>query len=335
MKTLMFSTQSYERPFFDQAFEQQTGQPAGLRLGYQEARLDATSAPLAQGYDSVCAFVNDDLGGDTLRALKAVGVKLVALRCAGFNQVDLAAAQQAGITVVRVPAYSPEAVAEHTLAMILCLNRKMHKAYNRVREDNFHLQGLLGFNLHGRTAGLVGLGAIGLATARILRGFGMQVLAFDPCLTDAQAEAAGVQSVNLEALWRDSDIVSLHCPLTEQTQHMINRSTLEKMKPGAMLINTSRGGLIDTPAVIDALKSGQLGYLGIDVYEQEASLFFRDLSGTVIQDDVFQRLLTFPNVMVTGHQGFFTREALESIARTTVENIEQFQRSGQCQNAVQ
>ena len=329
MKTLMFSTQSYERPVFDLAF-----QDSGHTLTYQKARLDQATVKLAEGYDAVCAFVNDDLGKDVLTELEQLGVKLVALRCAGFNQVDLSTAEQLGIGIVRVPAYSPEAVAEHTVAMIMTLNRKTHKAWNRVREGNFHLHGLLGFNLHNRTAGLVGMGAIGRATARILLGFGMRVQAFDPFLTQEKAQALGVHKVPLDTLYRESDILSLHCPLTEDTHHLINQQALEAIKPGAMLINTSRGALIDTPAVIKALKSGHLGYLGIDVYEQESNLFFRDLSEEVIQDDVFQRLLTFPNVMVTGHQGFFTREALDSIASTTAENIAEFCRTGHCSNAV-
>lgn len=332
MKTLMFSTQSYERPVFDDVLQEQAFSEHSIT--YQKARLEPSTASLAEGYNAVCAFVNDDLGKEVLTKLKALDVKLVALRCAGFNQVDLPTAKKLGIGVVRVPAYSPEAVAEHTVAMIMALNRKTHKAWNRVREGNFHLHGLLGFNLHGRTAGLIGMGAIGKATAKILKGFGMNVCAFDPFLDESDAKDIGVQPVSLEELYRTSDIVSLHCPLIEDTFHLINASALAMMKPGVMLINTSRGALVDTPAVINSLKSGHLGYLGIDVYEQESNLFFRDLSEQVIQDDVFQRLLTFPNVMVTGHQGFFTREALASIARTTVQNIEDFSRSGQCVNAV-
>ena len=325
MKTLMFSCQSYEHPAFEQYLPE-----SGHSLVFQEARLDAHSAVLAKGCEAVCAFVNDDLSEAVLEILAAQGVRLVALRCAGFNQVDLVAAKRLGIAVARVPAYSPEAVAEHTLALILTLNRKTHKAWNRVREGNFHLHGLLGFNLHGRTTGLVGLGAIGQATARILVGFGMKVIAYDPWMDPQQAEELGVELATLEQLYTDSDIISLHCPLNAETHYMINESALASMKTGVMLINTSRGALIDTSAVIRALKTGHLGYLGIDVYEQEGDLFFRDLSEEVIIDDVFQRLLTFPNVLVTGHQGFFTREALNSIARTTFDNITEFERTGHC-----
>ncbi|WP_281647134.1 2-hydroxyacid dehydrogenase [Parendozoicomonas sp. Alg238-R29] len=329
MKTLMFSTQSYERPVFDRVLVN-----SGVNLVYQKARLDLSTASLTEGFEAICVFVNDDLSKDVLLRLDELNIKLIALRCAGFNQVDVETAEQSGITIVRVPAYSPEAVAEHTVAMIMSLNRKTHKAWNRVREGNFNLHGLLGFNLCGHTAGLIGMGAIGRATAKILLGFGMDVLAYDPFLTDDGAKKLGIKSVELDQLYQQSDIVSLHCPLTEDTHHLINCTSLAQMKPGAMLINTSRGALIDTPAVIRALKAGDLGYLGIDVYEQEGDLFFRDLSEEVIQDDVFQRLLTFPNVMVTGHQGFFTREALESIANTTVNNIKTFERTGSCENTV-
>ncbi|CAM3713367.1 2-hydroxyacid dehydrogenase [Parendozoicomonas haliclonae] len=329
MKTLMFSTQSYERPVFEQAASQ-----FGQEIVFQKSRLDITTTRLAAGYNAVCAFVNDDLSTPVLEALSALDISVVALRCAGFNQVNLETAHQLGIKVVRVPAYSPESVAEYTLAMILTMNRKIHKAWNRVREGNFNLNGLLGFNLHGKTVGLIGMGQIGQATANILNGFGMKVLAFDPGMSDEQLKDAGVESVALSDLYRRSDIVSLHCPLNKATKHIINAEALACMKPGAMLINTSRGALIDTEAVTQSLKSGHLGYLGIDVYEQEGDLFFRDLSEEVIQDDVFQRLLTFPNVVVTGHQGFFTHEALESIAITTLNNINELEKNGYCENEV-
>ena len=332
MKTLMFSTQSYECPVFEKQLAALADN--GQEFSFQKARLESSTVGLTSGYDAVCAFVNDDLGAGVLEQLAQRGVKLVALRCAGFNQVDLEAAERLNIAVVRVPAYSPEAVAEHTIAMIMTLNRKTHKAWNRVREGNFHLNGLLGFNLNGHTAGLVGMGAIGRATAKILLGFGMKVVAYDPYLAPDHARNMGVELVTLGALYQQSDVISLHCPLTTESHYLINDDALALMRRGAMLINTSRGALIDTAAVIRALKSGQLGYLGIDVYEQEGDLFFRDLSEEVIQDDVFQRLLTFPNVMVTGHQGFFTREALDSIVSTTLANIAEFETTKSCVNQV-
>ena len=282
------------------------------------------TARLAEGCAVICTFVNDPLNAATLEVLSALGVKLVALRCAGFNQVDLRAAERLGITVARVPAYSPYAVAEHAVALILTLNRNIHRAYNRVREGNFALEGLLGFDLHGKTVGVIGTGKIGAVFARILRGFGMTVLAHD-VQPNAELEADGLRYVGLEELLERSDIVSLHCPLTPQTQHLVNAERLGRMKRGAMLVNTSRGALVDTPAVIEALKSGCLGALALDVYEEEGDLFFENLSDRVIQDDVFMRLLTFPNVLITGHQAFFTREALTGIAQTTLENVTAFE----------
>ncbi len=327
MRLLFFSCQKYERAVFEPLL-------ISGHVIWQEAHLDRHTVKLADGFDAVCVFVNDQLDRPVLEQLARGGVKLIALRCAGFNNVDLAAAEDLGLTVVRVPAYSPEAVAEHTLALILTLNRKVHKAWNRIRDGNFHLTGLLGFNLHGKTVGLVGLGRIGLALAKILKGFGMQVYAFDPGLRSEDVQTCGIKPCSLEELYRDSDIISLHCPLNEHTHHMINARSLAAMKPGVMLINTSRGALVDTVAVIDALKSCHLGYLGMDVYEQEGDLFFRDLSEEVIQDDIFQRLLTFPNVVITGHQGFFTYEALEAIAHTTCDNMREFEQTGQCGNSV-
>jgi D-lactate dehydrogenase len=258
---------------------------------------------------------------------------VVALRCAGYNNVDVAAATRLGITVVRVPAYSPHAVAEHAIALILTLNRQIHRAYNRVREGNFALDGLLGFDLHGRTVGLIGTGRIGVVAARILTGFGCTLLASDPA-QDPQALALGVRYVALDELLSTSDIISLHAPLTSTTRHLIDAAAIARMKPGVMLVNTSRGALVDTRAVIDGLKSERIGSLGLDVYEEEADLFFADLSSTVIRDDVFARLLTFPNVVITGHQAFFTREALAAIARTSLENLTCIERGGACANAV-
>lgn len=328
MQVACFSAQQYEKPFFASA------PSAGKHtLTWFAPRLDASTAVLARGHRAVCAFVNDRLDAAALEALAAEGVKHVALRCAGFNQVDLEAAERLGIDVVRVPAYSPHAVAEHTLALILDLNRKMHRAYARVREGNFSLDGMLGFDLHGRTAGIIGTGTIGLRVAAILNGFGMRVLAYDP-VPDAAATALGVEYVSLDRLLADADIVTLHCPLNPETFHLIGDSAIAKMKKGVMLINTSRGKVVDTQAVIEGLKQGRIGYLGLDVYEEEGDLFFRDLSDTVIQDDAFSRLLTFPNVVITGHQAFFTRDALAAIARITLENLDCLERGAPCPNRV-
>lgn len=318
MKVAVFSAKKYDQTSFADWAD------SSLEFSFFDGPLDQQSAKLTQGYAAVCVFVNDDLSAPVLADLKAAGVGMIALRCAGFNNVDLAAAKELDLRVARVPAYSPEAVAEHTVAMILCLNRKLHKAYNRVRDDNFALDGLLGFNLHGKTAGLVGTGRIGAATAKILLGFGMQVLCYDIQVND-ELVTAGVRYVSLEELWAESNVISLHCPLNPQTQHMVNSDSLALMKDGVMLINTSRGGLIDTKAVIKALKSRKIGYLGLDVYEQEADLFFQDLSGQLIDDEVFKRLLTFPNVLITGHQAFFTAEALQQICQVTSDNLLAFQ----------
>ena len=327
MKVAVFSSKRYDRASLDAA-------NAGRHeLHYYDPHLDAVTAPLAHGHDAVCVFVNDRLDATVLAVLASAGTRLVALRCAGFNNVDMHAAQRLGFTVVRVPAYSPHAVAEHTIALILALNRKLHRAYNRVREGNFALDGLLGFDLHGRTAGVVGTGKIGAVAARILLGFGCTVLAFDP-FPDQGCRERGVRYVSLDDLLGASDIITLHCPLTPENHHLISAAALAKMKHGAMLINTSRGGLLDTRAVIDALKSGKLGHVGLDVYEEESEIFFEDLSGTILLDDIFTRLLTFPNVIITGHQGFFTREALDNIARTTIDNITQFEETGSVANAV-
>jgi D-lactate dehydrogenase len=281
--------------------------------------------PVGRGVPVICAFVNDTLDAHVLLALLKQGVRLIALRCAGFNHVDLEVADHLGLTVTRVPAYSPHAVAEHTLALILALDRKIHKAYNRVREGNFALEGLLGVELHGRTAGVVGTGKIGAIVARILLGFGCKILAYDvrqnPDLT-----AAGVSYVPLDDLFRQSDVITLHCPLQPETFHIVNEDSLALMKRGVLLVNTSRGPLLDSRAAVRALKSGKLGALGLDVYEEEGDLFFEDLSNRVIQDDVFSRMLTFPNVIITGHQAFFTQRALEAIAQETLANITAFER---------
>jgi len=315
MKIAVFSTKPYDRRYLAEAAVQ-----SGHLLSFFEARLGLDTAPLAARHDAVCAFVNDDLSAPVLEALASMGIRFVVLRSAGFNHVDLIAAERLGITVARVPAYSPHSVAEHAVGLILTLNRKFHRAFNRVREGNFALDGLLGFDLHGRSVGIVGTGKIGTAFARILGGFGCRLLAFDPEPSPHAAEL-GVQFVGLQELLRESDIISLHCPLTPETHHLVNRRAVESMRPGVFLINTSRGGLVDTRAVIAGLKSGRIGALGLDVYEEEADLFFEDLSDTVLQDDVFARLLTFPNVVITSHQGFFTDDALRNIAETTVANV--------------
>jgi D-lactate dehydrogenase len=276
------------------------------------------------GATAVCAFVNDDLHEEVLTALHATGVRLIALRSAGFNHVDLPRASELGLTVARVPAYSPYAVAEHTVAMMLSLNRKIHRAHARVREGNFALDGLLGFDMRGRTIGIVGTGKIGMVVARILGGFGCRLLAYD-VTPNPECAAIGVRYVGLEDLWGQSDIVSLHAPLTGDTRHIVDAGAIARMKPGVMIVNTSRGALVDTAALIEGLKSGHVGCVGLDVYEEEEHLFFRDLSAQVIQDDVFARLLTFPNVLITAHQAFFTREAMDAISTVTLENASAFE----------
>jgi D-lactate dehydrogenase len=328
MRIAFFSTKPYEKAFFDAA---NTG--GAHVFTYFDAALSEVTAPLAAGHDAICAFVNDKLDAPVLEILKQSGVRFIALRSAGFNHVDLAAAERLGIPVARVPAYSPYAVAEHTVALILDLNRKIHRAHSRVREGNFALDGLMGFDLHGKTAGLVGTGTIGVCTARILAGFGMRLLAYDP-VSNPEMEKLGASYVPLETLFAESDVITLHCPLTPETRHLIDAPALAKMKDGVMLINTSRGAVIDTPAVLDGLKSGKIGYLGLDVYEEEGDLFFRDLSGQVLQDDVFARLTTFPNVLITGHQAFFTREAMQGIAATTLGNLDAFASTGRSDKCV-
>ncbi|RRU04261.1 2-hydroxyacid dehydrogenase [Stenotrophomonas sp. 278] len=331
MKTAVFSARPYDRHFLEAA-NQHAGSEGKYEFAYFDVGLDLTTSTLAQGSEAVCVFVNDRLDAPVLEALHGQGIRAVLLRCAGFNNVDLAAAERLGLFVARVPAYSPEAVAEHALALIMTLNRQTHRAYNRVREGNFMLDGLLGRTLYGRTAGIVGTGKIGLATARILKGMGCTVLGYDP-YPSAAFDGIG-EMVALAELLARSDIVSLHCPLTPDTHHLINEDSLALMKPGAMLVNTSRGGLVNTDAVIRALKSRHLGHLAIDVYEQESALFFQDLSGEIIDDDVFQRLMTFPNVLVTGHQGFFTAEALQEISAITLGNLTDFAEGRPCKNKV-
>jgi D-lactate dehydrogenase len=327
MRTAVFSTKRYDREFLEAA------NAARHELRFFAPRLTSETASLAGGYDAVCVFVNDRLDAAVIESLARGGSKLIALRCAGYNNVDLAAARKDRLSVVRVPSYSPHAVAEHTVALILALNRQLHRAYNRVREGNFALDGLLGFDLHGRTVGIIGTGKIGVLTARILIGFGCRVLAVDP-FPNEECQALGVRYTTFDELFCEADIVSLHCPLTRENRHLIDVGTLSRMKEGVMLINTSRGALIDTPAVIHALKTGKIGYLGLDVYEEESDIFFEDRSNLILRDDVFSRLLTFPNVIITGHQAFFTRNALENIAATTIGNLTEFEDNGTSRNAV-
>ena len=316
MKIAFFSTKTYDREFFDRYVSTH-------EIIYFEAPLNEQTVNLAAGCEGICAFVNDKLNTAVLSALKKLGIQLVALRCAGFNNVNIESAKLNGITVVRVPAYSPYAVAEHALALILALNRKTHKAYNRVREGNFLLDRLTGFDLHGKTVGVIGTGKIGEVFCGIMQGFGCKVLAFD-LIANPALVARQVNYLPLIDLLEQSDIISLHCPLTEQTKHIINEHSISMMKEGVMLINTSRGALIDTSDAIDGLKAGKIGYLGLDVYEQEEKLFFNDLSENIIQDDIIMRLMSFPNVLVTAHQGFFTEEALSQIAQVTLTNIDAF-----------
>lgn len=328
MQVACFSTKPYDRKSF-----QSINVTYGHDLVFFEPRLTPDTAALAQGFPAVCAFINDQLSESTLRTISGTGTRLIALRCAGFNNVDLAVARELGLKIVRVPAYSPYAVAEHAVGLILTLNRKLYRAYNRVRDDNFALEGLLGFDLYGKTVGVVGTGKIGQCFAQIMRGFGCRLLAYDVYQNPACLEL-GVKYVDLAELLAQSDIISLHCPLLPATYHLINPDSLQHLKTGAMLINTSRGALVDTRAVIDAIKSGQMGYFGTDVYEEEESLFFEDLSGTVIQDDTFQLLQSFPNVVITAHQAFFTQEALSNIADTTLANISAIEAGKPCDNEV-
>ncbi|ESA36533.1 lactate dehydrogenase-like oxidoreductase [Leptolyngbya sp. Heron Island J] len=328
MKTAFFSTKRYD----EQSFEK-VNADYHHELTFFEPRLMLETATLASGFPAVCTFINDDLSAGTLRAIAAAGTQLIALRCAGFNNVDLNIAQELGIKVVRVPAYSPYAVAEHAVGLIMALNRKLYRAYNRVRDDNFSLEGLIGFDLYGKTVGVVGTGKIGQCFAQIMKGFGCKILAYDIRPNPVCLEI-GVNYVELPELLKQSDIISLHCPLLPSTHHLINADSLQHFKPGAMLINTSRGGLINTKAVIHAIKSGQVGYFGIDVYEHEDSLFFEDLSDTVIQDDTFQLLQSFSNVVITAHQAFFTKEALQNIAETTLSNISDIDAGRECSNEI-
>lgn len=319
MRIAVYGTRSYDRTFLSAA-----NADHGFDLQFLDAPLTLSTARLAEGHEAVCVFVNDKADRAVLEALASAGVRLLALRCAGYNNVDLAAADRLGIAVVRVPAYSPHAVAEFTIGLLLSLDRKIHRAWSRVRENNFALDGLVGRNLHGRVAGVVGTGQIGALVARTLRaGFGCDVLASDPVVDEGLVEI-GVRYVEREALLRESEIVTLHCPLTPDTYHLIDAAVLAAARPGLVVVNTSRGALIDTAALIEALKQRRVGGVALDVYEQEAGVFFDDLSSEIIDDDLLQRLLTFPNVLMTGHQAFLTEEALDAIARTTLQSVSDF-----------
>ncbi|WP_299797459.1 2-hydroxyacid dehydrogenase [uncultured Shewanella sp.] len=326
MKIGFFSAKHYDIEHFDR-----TNEAFGASIEYFDYRLCMQSVKLAYGFEAICAFVNDSLCEEVLVELAKNGTSIIAMRCAGFNNVDLVAAKKLGIRVVNVPAYSPESVAEHTIALMLTLNRKVHKAYQRTRDANFSLSGLVGFNMHNRTVGVIGTGKIGLATIKILQGFGCRVLAHDPFPNQAVIDL-GIEYVPLDQLYPAADIITLHCPLTADNHHLLCKESFDKMKPGVMVINTSRGGLLDAFDAMEALKSGQLGALGLDVYENEKELFFEDKSSEIIQDDVFRRLSACHNVIFTGHQAFLTREALSSIAYTSLLNVEQLMKGESCPN---
>lgn len=324
MKIAVFSSKPYDRQFLAAANET-AGSNHEIR--FIEAHLEPSTAALAADAEAVCPFVNDQVDAEVLAALAGQGVRLIALRGAGFNNVDLEAAAGAGLTVARVPAYSPHAIAEHTLALMLSLNRKTYRSHARVREGNFSLDGLLGFDLHGKSVGIIGAGRIGLVFAHIMNGLGCAIMAHDPAPSDELAKLGG-RYVELDELLQSADIISLHCPLTPETHHLIDAAAVRRMKRGVMLVNTSRGAVLETRAVIGGLKDGTIGYLGLDVYEEEGDLFFEDLSDQILQDDVFARLLTFPNVLITAHQGFFTAEAMRAIAGTTIDNVSAFEATG-------
>jgi len=326
MKLAVYSTKQYDRKYLEQVNE-----GYGYELEFFDFLLTERTAKTAAGCDGVCIFVNDDGSREVLKELAELGIKFIALRCAGFNNVDLETAKELGIKVVRVPAYSPEAVAEHAVGLMMTLNRRIHRAYQRTRDANFSLEGLIGFNMHGRTAGIIGTGKIGLATLRILKGFGMRLLAFDP-YPNPQVLELGASYVDIKTLFRESDVISLHCPLTPENHHLLNMAAFQQMKDGVMIINTSRGGLIDSQAAIDALKMQKIASLGMDVYENERDLFFEDKSNDVIQDDIFRRLSACHNVLFTGHQAFLTAEALTSIAETTLQNLSQLAKGEPCAN---
>ena len=329
MKILFYDTKSYDQEFFEAARKEY----AGVEIEYLKTDLAPRTAPLAAGYDAVCGFVNSDLSEKTIRALHDAGVKLILMRCAGFNNVDLECAKACGITVMRVPGYSPEAVAEHAMALALAVNRRLHKAYVKVRENDFSLNGLLGFNFYGKTAGIIGTGKIGAAMARICRGFGMRVLAYDVYRNPAVQDL--VEYTELSELLRESDLISLHCPLTDDTYHLICRDTIAQIKDGAVLVNTSRGALVKTEDLIEGIRARKFFGVGLDVYEEETPNVFEDRSDQILEHSVTARLLSFPNVIITSHQGFFTKEALAAIAHTTLSNGLSWERGEQSPNTVE
>jgi len=324
MRIAFFSTKPYDQTFFTSA-----NVSRGHTLSFLEPRLTPETVSLARGFEAVCAFVNDQLDAGVLEVLAAGGTRLIALRSSGYNHVDLPVAARLGLTVVHVPQYSPHAVAEHAVALMLALNRHIHRAYNRVREGNFSINGLLGFDMFGKTVGIVGAGRIGLCVAHILQGFRCQVLLSDP-KPSAEALGSKLPICSFDEILQRSDVITLQCPLMPATRHLINAESVARMKRGVMLINTSRGGLVDTRAAIEGLLSGQIGYFGIDVYEEEADLFYEDRSNTILGDEVFSRLLTLPNVLVTGHQAFFTNEAITTIAETTLASVSTFEAGTPC-----
>ncbi|GAC22033.1 2-hydroxyacid dehydrogenase [Paraglaciecola arctica] len=328
MKIAFFNTKQYDQEYFDRA-----NQNAAQQIRYFSSHLNLESTSLITDEKVVCAFINDNLNAEVLHKLKSKGIELIALRSAGFNHVDVACAKQLSLPVVRVPAYSPFAVAEHAVGLLLCLNRGIHRAHNRIREGDFSLRNLMGFDIHGKTVGIIGTGKIGQAFANIMLGFGCKVIAYD-VVHNEQCIKSGVTYVSLDNLLSHADVISLHCPLTPETYHLINQEALAKMRDGVTIINTSRGKLVDTKAIINSLKNGKVGLLGLDVYEEEEALFFEDFSKKGIQDDVLARLTTFPNVIITSHQGFFTQEAMLNIAQTTLSNISQFEQNGSIQNGV-
>ncbi len=328
-KIAVFDTKPYDRRFFEEA-----NKTYGFQITYFEAKLRPQTAQLAAGFDGVCAFVNDEIDSSVIRQLKEIGTGIIAMRCAGYNNVNLHAACENGIPVVRVPQYSPYAVAEYALGLLMTLNRKIHRAYNRVREANFAINGLIGFDLRGKTVGVIGTGKIGRTFAELLKGFNMRILAYDLYPNEQAAKELNMEYVSLETIFRESDIISLHCPLTPENTHMINMDSIGMMKEGVVIINTSRGKLIDSAALVNGLKSGKIGAAGLDVYEEETDYFFEDRSDKVVQDDILARLMTFSNVIVTSHQAFFTKEAVRNITDTTLQSFAAFAAGDALENAI-
>ncbi|MDO6438070.1 2-hydroxyacid dehydrogenase [Cyclobacterium sp. 1_MG-2023] len=328
MKIAVFSTKPYDQEYFEKYSSNNE-----YTFAFFETALNKTTANLSAGFDVICAFVNDKVDKDTIEVLANNGIRLIAMRCAGFNNVDIQSAKEHQIKVVRVPAYSPEAVAEHSVALIMTLNRKTHKAYNRVREGNFSLKNLIGFNLHGKVVGVIGTGQIGIAFCKIMKGFGCRLLAYDIAEAEVLVDM-GVEYLPMEKVFQQADIISLHCPLNQSTKHLVNKASLEQMKAGVMIINTSRGALINTSDAIEGLSQKKIGYLGIDVYEQEENLFFEDLSESIIEDDDILRLNSFPNVLITSHQAYFTKEAMDQITVITLDNIRAFENNEPLANEV-